>query len=112
MPIPPIYLHDHGIAQPCVRMMVAEHDPAVGISPFAARGPGYVDGLVVGEANGVAPAKNGDGVSGGFIVEDPAVAAGWIVRAAQGSEEDGTERDPRGVEPEKAATHARYHTQP
>src|SRR5258708_15045826 len=111
-PIPPIYLHDHGIAQPCVHVMVEEHDPAVGVSSFAAGGPGYVDGLVAGEADGVTLAKDGDGDGGCFVVEDPAMAAGRIVRAAQSKEENGAERNPRGVEPEKAATHARYHTQP
>ena len=92
--------------------MIAEHDPAIEVSPLAARCPGDVDRLVVRIAQGIAFTEDGDGADSGLIAQEAIVAPGRVLRAAQGEEEDGAERNPRWVEPETSARHRRYHTQP
>ena len=112
MPIPTIHLHHHRVAERRMWATIAEDDPAVGVSSLAASGPGHVDGLVTGEAQGIALAEDGHGASCRLVVQEAIVTTRRILGAMQDNEEHGAERDPRGVEPEKAASHARYHTQP
>jgi hypothetical protein len=112
MSILPVHFHYYGIAQARMRSMIAEHDPAVGVPSLSPSGPGYVHRLVVGVPKGIALPEDGDGADARLVAQQPIVAAGRVLRAAQGKEEHGAEGDPRGVEPEEAVSHARYHTQP
>ena len=112
MAVFPIHLDHQRIRQAAVLGVIAEDDPPIGIASFPPARPRHVDRLVVAEAEAITLPEDGHRAHAGVGVQEAIAAARRIVRSTKRDEEDGAERDPQRVDPEKSTEHARYHTQP
>ena len=83
-----------------MRYLIEEHEPALLDTPFVAPRAGDVDDLVAGEPAGLA--DRGSALAG-IDGEDRPLGPRRIFEPAQREEEDGAEREPRGIEPPEHA---------
>ena len=85
-----------------MRHFVEQHHPPSLFSSLPRPGPSHVHDLVAFEA---ARAGDLEGALAGVDGEDAAFGAGGILQSAEGDEENGAERNPRGVDQPEAPGH-------